>query len=220
MSEKLSAVRARWDAFLAKIRERVDAVLAEAHPGCLAVLEQSGFDPTAMSNVFPAIHARLRDLSAKADDTWSQQVDPAFERTGEYTKAVLLEEGEKARALRSWVDFRGEDFEVRTKADAARIIWARLGPTLPSSLKCSHCGHPVAVPLTFVALNLACPACAAVNSFEPGAARMLGTFVVVALAHEEFWEQRHGLPALPRPEVVRALTEYRVELEGWARRYR
>lgn len=219
MGEELEAVRTRWDGFLARIRERVEEILGEAGPGCMTVFEQGGFDPFTMGNVFPAIRTRLLDLSAKAEDAWFQQVDPAFERTEAYNRQVLDTEHAKLERLREWITYAFDDFEIRTKADASRILWARLSPKLPKDLRCTQCGSPVEIPLTFTAQNMRCRSCKSVNTFEPGEARILDSFAIRCLAHEEAWERRHGLPALPRPAPLCATETYAAELQLWERRY-
>jgi hypothetical protein len=219
MGADLEAVRTRWDGFLARIRERVEEILREAEPGCMKVFEQGGFDPFTMCNIFPAIRTRLLDLGTKADETWFQQVDPSFERTGAYTREILEVEHAKLGQLREWIDYAFDDFEIRTKADASRILWARLSPNLPKVLCCTQCGSPFEIPLTFTAQNMTCRSCKGVNTFEPGEARILDSFAIRCLAHEEAWERRHGLPALPRPAPLCATETYAAELQLWERRY-
>lgn len=218
MSKELSALEARWEAFLLKTRDRVEEILAEAEPGCLALLEQGGFDPFTMGNALPAIQRRLQDLSALVEDTWSQQVDPAMSRAGA-DRARLAAGCAQARDLRTWVDARHEAFEIRLQATVSRILWARLSPGLPRRLNCTQCGSPLPLPRGFRVVSLPCPACRSINTFDPGPAAILDAYAIRHLAREEVWEGLRDEEPFPKPEPLRATETYQAEITAWRRRY-
>ena len=78
----MSAVTARWDGFLAQIRDRFSTIMGEAREGCPMVLEQADFDPTPMGVAWGAIEMRAKQLETKIEDTWNDQVEGAFENDG------------------------------------------------------------------------------------------------------------------------------------------
>lgn len=218
MSSEIQALQARWEAFHAKLKERVRAILEEAEPGCLAVFEQGGFDPFTLSNVLPALKRRLFDLVETAENTWTTQMDPALGRAAAGPE-VVDREYDKLQALRAWTEAELEAFEVRLHATASRILWARLGPTVPTRLNCTQCGSPMELPVAFVVVSVHCPSCTSVNTFNPGPAALLDSYAIRHLAHEEVWEIRTGAEPMPEPQRLRETSTYQAEVEAWERRY-
>lgn len=218
MSASLQAVQTRWDAFHAKLRERTEAILVEGETGCLAVFEQGGFDPFTMSNALPAIKRRIIDLMAKSEDTWHQQVDDALISAGA-SNETRSAEYDKGLALRTWMEAQVEAFEVRLHATASRILWARLGPAVPTHRNCTQCGSRMELPKAFTVVSVTCFSCKSVNTFDPGPAAILDGYAIRRLAHEDVWERKTGAEVLPKPERLRDTDTYRTEVIGWERRY-
>lgn len=218
MSAEIRALQARWDAFHAKIRNRAEAILAEAEPGCLAVFEQGGFDPFTMSNVLPAVKRRLQDLMTTVEEAWHDQVDPAFDRAGADSETTAGEHA-KMQCLRDWTERRLESFEIRLHGAASRILWARLAAAVPTHRNCTQCGSPMELPKSFTVVSVTCPSCRSVNTWDPGPAAILDAYAIRHLAHEAVWEAREGEEVFPKPERLRETATYRVEVEAWQRRY-
>lgn len=157
MTDAIQAVRTRWETFLGSLRERAQAIVEEAKPGCMAVFEQGGFDPFTMSNVLPSVRSRLDELDRKAENSWHPPVDGAFYVAGLLGREAISLASQKLTNIQGWVSRCAEDFEVRIKADASRILWARLAAKLPTSLNCTQCASPIPIPEYFLAVNLPCP---------------------------------------------------------------
>lgn len=184
-----SAVTARWDAFLAGIEKRHGELMAEAVQGCAALHLNSGLDPSAMTNAWSAINVRGLNLEGKIDDTWSDKVEEAFEDAGA-SSADCDRESAKGEALADRLERTRERTRVSIFADAARRLMERAGQEQATEVHCSQCGALLAVPEgTSRALNLTCPHCQAVNTYEPGTwARWVEGFCVHPLTEEAAWD--------------------------------
>jgi hypothetical protein len=215
MTPEQLAVQARWQGFLDKIQERADEILAEAYPGCMAVFVEGGHDPFTMGNVLPAVRSRLQDLSSKVQDTWFEKVSNAFFASGLSWDTGMTAEHAKLAATQHALSASFDAFEIRIKADAARMLTALLEKKVPTELRCTQCGGPIPVPQRFVAVNVQCGACRSVNTFEPGELRILHGFAIPALAHEAAWEEQQGEEPLPKPTLLTRMDSYAEELERW-----
>ena len=184
----MSAVTARWDGFLAQVRERFVQILGEARQGCPALLEQAGFDPIPMGNAWTAIEARLQQLETKVRDTWDDQVESAFEEDGAPPHFVDQQRA-KGDALVDWFEVERERTRIQIFADAGRAVFQRAAAEVGRSFACVRCGAPLQVPFTFRALNVSCPHCATVNGYEPGTRMRMGEVCVHPLCEEASLQQ-------------------------------
>jgi len=183
-----AAVTARWDGFLAQVRERFMALMEEAKVGCPQLLEQADFDSVPMGNAWGAIENRASQLSSKITDTWDSQVDGAFEQAGAPPQAIAHERA-KGNALRDFMEIERERTRIAIFADAGRRLFDRALAEGGRSFGCSRCGSPIQVPFTFRALNMTCGHCSTVNGFEPGTRMRMGESWVHPMCEEISWEQ-------------------------------
>jgi hypothetical protein len=68
----MSAASERWSAFLAKVKARVDEILAEADPGFDELIATEVLDPVPLSSALSEFHARMLALEKKIDDSWEK----------------------------------------------------------------------------------------------------------------------------------------------------
>jgi predicted RNA-binding Zn ribbon-like protein len=184
----MNDVIARWDKFLASIESRLQEVLTEARQGCAMLLQQSDLDPTAMSNAWTAMELRAKGLASKVADTWSDKVEPAFE-DADAPANVVDAQREKGDALQGRIEVEVERTRIAVFAGAAREIWQRAVAEAPRSLACTQCAAELPAPQTLAAVNVTCPYCQAVNTFEPGMrARMIEHFCAHPLSEEASWD--------------------------------
>lgn len=183
-----AAVVARWDAFLAQIHERFRGVMQEAREGCPALLEQANFDPLPMGNAWSAIEMRAKQLETKIEETWSGQVERAFDESGAPPQ-VIAQERWKGDALRTAIEVERERTRIKIYADAGRRFYERATSEGGRTFPCSRCGAPIEVPFTFRALNLPCTHCTTVNGFEPGTNMRMGEICVHPLCEEASWDR-------------------------------
>lgn len=197
---------ARWDKFLAGIHERFGAVLSEAQAGCAQLLADNDYDTNAFGIAWSAMEARAKQLDSKLWNSWEDKVSPMFDAL-DLEAAVEDRERHKAETLSGRMEVELEQMRVRVFADAARAVWQRAVAQAPPQLSCSGCGAPMAVPQALSAVNLTCPHCSAVVTYEPGMRlRAIEHFCVHPLCEELSWQQW-----LAQHEAERALNDSRNE---------
>lgn len=179
---------ARWDGFLAQVRERFLGIMQEAQAGCPMLLEQADFDPIPMSNAWGAIEMRAKQLESKIEDTWNDQVEATFESAGAPPEAIAWERG-KGDQLRDFMEIERERNRIAIFADAGRKFFQRATSETGKTFGCVRCGAPIEVPFTFRALNITCPHCTTVNGFEPGTRMRMGEMCIHPLCEEAAWNQ-------------------------------
>ncbi len=182
----MSAAAARWDAFLTQIRERHAAICEEALEGSKAALAQAGFDTTPISHAWMAVTDRLKELERRVIDTWNDKVEGVFEAEG-VDRATQMAERRRGEDLAFNLENQREVAELGTWAHAAREMHAR-AVTTQTERNCVHCGSPLAIPITYRALNVTCGHCRSIVTFEPGTtARM----AIAMGSHAMAWESAH-----------------------------
>ncbi len=174
----------RWDAFLAKIRERVLETLAQAEEGCAMLLDLNSLDPQPMTIAWMAIENQLHELRAKIDATWFEKVEPGL-TPGESVDRELA----KSRALEHDIERLKDETELKIFAGAAAKIYEQARVNLAKDHSCTQCG--AAVPLKqafFRSRHETCPFCSSVNTFVPGSTvAAVEGFCVDQLAKQKTW---------------------------------
>lgn len=177
----------RWSGFLAKLDARFEELMHEAVVGCSGLFDAHDHDPTAATRAWGAIETRAKDLRSKISDTWHAQVDDALDGA---PPEIRTRERERGEALEDRIDIGLEGTRIRTFADMARKLWTRALAERPQHLQCTQCGAGLPMPDTIRAVNIACPYCRALVTWEPGTRlRMIEHFCVPALCQEACWQQ-------------------------------
>ncbi len=215
----IDALDARWDGFLAKLRERFEEVMAESQAGCAALLHQTGGDTMPVSNAWTAMRMRALGLQSKVEETWSAQVQDQFIAAGA-SSAQLDRALARGEALRDWMEVEVERVEIEIFASASRSL-VQLAEAEQAQLRCSQCGAVLLGPgtsirVTLRAIDLACSHCRSLNTIEPGPrARM-----AEAMAHY-FWREATWDAWLAKHEAERAHRKARgttlALLQAWER---
>ncbi len=185
----LTAVLDRWSSFHRQLFERFTALMTEAEQGCATLLSQQDDDPAVMANAWTAMQGRASDLGMRLEDTFTDQVEPYLDEldVDEDTCDRLRAELD---ALQDRMEIELEATRLRVFAGAARTLWARALKQASPQLSCSQCAAPVAAPATLCSVNVSCPHCGSLVTYEPGArVRMLEHVAVHPLAEEQAWPQ-------------------------------
>jgi hypothetical protein len=185
----------RWATFLDKVRGRIREIFMEADGAYREVYAVDVIDGTAMTGVSTALKARLQQLSAKIDDSWST-IDQEIDRVGDELdgdvvarfSAVQRRLGE---ALAREIEHQTEDFIVRHEADRERAVAARAAEEAKLPLPCSRCGGPLTRPIHHQPVNVTCAHCGAVTIATPGSAS--AQYGAIARAFEAALPQWHAL---------------------------
>ena len=189
-------VHARWNAFLGKIEGTFAQLMAEAHAGCLELLDLNQLDPIAMSNAWSGIRAEVFALQEKVGSTWREKVEAAFDAAGVDKPEVYAEEA-RGRALASRLLLEAERKEIAIFADAGDRILAAAQRVLRNEHRCTECGAELPIPgQLFRSIHVTCTYCDRVNTFEPGTqVRMVEHFCSHHLSQRAALEEWNGLKA-------------------------
>lgn len=198
------ALVARWEGFLAKVAERLEALIAEAGPGVLGIAEAHPDDPLPVGNALSGLDHRFSQLKDRIEQTWDQQVGELFSSSGDdalHDRGLDLKQDAElaldhrwAQAKAGWLATIALSAEARAEDEAGR------------SVPCPRCAAPLDPPDRRRTVAMACPACGSVCQVAATpAARAWWGAGIGALAEQA---------ALPlRFEVER----FRIEVDRWRR---
>lgn len=195
----MSGAAQRWAAFLKQIEDRHAAVCAEAVEGSKAAVAVLGADVTPIAHAWMAVTDRLHELERRILDTWDEKVCDVFEAEGA-PPDVQARERRKGEDLAFELENRRDRAEMLASAEGARELHRRALAAEPARA-CVRCGAPLDVPPTYRAVNLTCPHCHSLVTFEPGtlarAALASGSHALAReAAHPEWLAMRHAERAI------------------------
>jgi hypothetical protein len=153
----------RWQAFTAKVKGRMDEVLAEADAGFDEVMEIDVIDPAAMSGASSAFEARVRGIVKKVEEAW-EKLEP------EIDEAARDRLADEARQLAWEMEHQAKVLIARKEARAARMLGERARLEMAEARQCPKCGGDLAVTIKHTASSVTCKFCRAVTSVVPGMA--------------------------------------------------
>ena len=183
----------RWQAFLDKIKQRFEEMMAQAVPGCTALLDATGLESVAMSNAWTGVVQQTHQL------TWSDKVEETMEAAGIEDDAFDAQRA-KGDELVEWIELERERTEVRIFADAARTIMAAAMEVLAKDFPCTQCKAALTIPQRFFrSAHVTCVYCNTVNTWEPGSrVRAVEHFCTHHLAREAAWDEWVTMQATDR----------------------
>lgn len=179
MSEQAQAqaIAGRWEAFLGKVRQRMDEVVAEAEQGLDDIIATEVIDPGPVAQAIQAVRARVFGLQKKIDESWEKLepemeavIDATDDREGDALRALRWECVRRGHAARDEMDERYETLRIRKEAKAARALYAIVEKEVAERRKCQACGAEFAVGAVREPMSVPCPYCKAVNTVRPGLA--------------------------------------------------
>lgn len=220
----MSAAAARWGAFLQQIEARHAAICAEAEEGTRAGLAATDYDFAPISHAWMAVIDRLKELERRIVDTWHAQVAAVFEQEGAdaAAQAQALARGE---SLAFDLENRRECAEQRALAAGARELHRRAAASQREH-RCRQCGAPLSVPVTSIAVHVACQHCRTLCVFEPGtlarSALASGAHAMASEAAEAEWlamrRAERALRAARSPAPLALLKAYEeAQIRYWTR---
>jgi hypothetical protein len=180
-------VIARWDGFLTKIKGRFEQIMEESRQGCGMLLQQANLDTMAMGNAWTGMESRAKDLEMKVNDTFNDSVEQAFDDL-DAPGEVVDREREKGLALSRWMEREREKTNLEIFSNAAQQLWERGAQEQREGFNCTQCGGQLEVPHAVQAVNVTCPYCSAVVTFEPGTHLRMAAGFVHFLAALKCWD--------------------------------
>lgn len=198
----------RWAAFLDKVTQRLEAIIAEATPGLTALVRAHPDDPLVLSNALTGLDHRVEQLFDKVDSTWDTAVEPKFEAAGDrvWDRGLDMKADAELALRHRWQCARsaclvGLAPEAKARAQASDA----------EALHCHQCGAPLAVQRRRP-VSHPCPACGSVNQVTPTAANRMyyGTFV-------SFLAEAAELPHRQAIDRFREQVHRTSRAQGWKR---
>lgn len=186
-----NATLQRWDAFLKKITQRYEDILAEAEEGFWALAEENPDDSRPLLNAVNAIQMRLIGLEGKIDDTMSDKISEAL-------SGGFLDEAENMMEdLRLDLREKWEALRVKTMADFYRAMSQKVQSQLQADRDCTQCGGNFTIPELKRPTSVKCEYCGAVNQVTPNA--LVGHYFAMAptaFGEEAVAEKRFAIERL------------------------
>lgn len=204
LQQKVQPTVQRWEAFVAKVNQRVSDVMEEAQTGLDQLIASHATDAGPMGTALTAVQSRFRGIDDKVDTAW-EQVEELLEEPLE----EILDDDDLAQedfdavyglqeqlrlgydGLREHIETQYAWLEMRNQAAWARKLYEIVHEEAGRGLNCSQCGGAIENATFWQASNVTCPHCQSVNSVQPGMAA--GLFYqgigMHALSHEQAWNE-------------------------------
>jgi hypothetical protein len=207
-----TALDARWDGFLSKIRARFEEIMRESEEGCAALLQHTGGDTVPVSNAWQGMRMRALGLQSKVSDTWSESVQDQYHAISAYQAADAA--WARAEAQRDWMEVELERIETKIFADGLRSLLTDAARE-QAALRCSQCAGELALPgFLLGTIDINCRHCGALNTVEPGPRARMGA----ALGHY-LWQEACWPLWLARRAAEQAVKDARTpslaQLQAW-----
>ena len=200
LQQRLQPTVTKWEGFVAKVNDRITAVVQEAQAGIDMLIEQHATDPGPMGTALTAVQSRFHGIDSKVDAAW-EKIEEGFEGVLDTSDMpsddweAVYEVQEQQRAvydgLRENIETQYAWLEMRNQAAWARKLYEIVQQELAQGLNCSQCGAGIQVTVFWQASNETCPHCQSVNTVNPGMAT--GLFYqglgLHALSHEQGWNE-------------------------------
>ena len=182
----------RWDGFLAQIRDRHAAIIAECDAAFGPILQQltAGGDTGVISRQISLTNGRLRELEDRIESTFNEKVEAVFESEGA-SDAMRAAEYAKGRRQRWALEFARDAYEPTVLDRLFRMQYAHAQAT-QQPLVCAHCRNVMPLPLVGRTLPIRC-ACGGTTEYVPSAlmkmASASGADAVAKVAAQAEWRQ-------------------------------
>jgi hypothetical protein len=159
----------RWSAFLAKLRQRIDELCADAEAGTRTLVAQDPTNPSALSTALGALDARIEGIKRKMETTWHGQGLGRETQPGPDGAHRRAPEGAYAEwhASERYVVDTWTACKVRCMGQLLRAMWPHVDAALRRPIPCSQCGAPLSPSTRHSAETVTCAHCRAVNQCIP-----------------------------------------------------
>lgn len=168
-SQEYQTLVKRWDGFLAKIKDRYNEVIESSKEPLQDMILNLEFDSVIIHNALQGIkNLSVFQLDKKIDEGWAKMEIEAEKLNINYGLLDTPRENNIKTSKWLWTEF--EKFSIKISADAARQIEKNIRAGVDENMihNCVSCGGPLPVEIwSFQAINVNCPNCGSVNTYEP-----------------------------------------------------
>ncbi|MCE1164962.1 MAG: hypothetical protein LWX07_06135 [Bacteroidetes bacterium] len=176
----------RWDTYLSKLKERYTEIISQAEEPLKEVIENLQFDNVIIINIKTGLQNQaVLQVYQKAEEGWGKMQGEIY-KSGKLF--LIKQEAVKLQTLREWLDTEFMKFEVGLFARAARKILENVKQHINEKKihRCTQCAAELPINIySFMAINLKCDSCGAVNTYQPDdRIRALEYYVIEPLADE------------------------------------
>ena len=190
--DKFEKTQERWEAFRSKIAGRLDELITETEDLFPLVFEAAEYETTTFLNAWQGFFSQSQGLIGKLMDTWHEQVEHAFLKTGvKDNDPIFVAERNKGLELEYQLEKRFRAYEISAFAKIAKRLLEEVRAILSKDFCCTQCQAPLEIKQDFFRSYYAtCQYCQTVNTFEPGLkARNIEHFAINALGEEAAYAQ-------------------------------
>ncbi|MFA5404805.1 MAG: hypothetical protein WC358_07725 [Ignavibacteria bacterium] len=189
MSQELIA---RWDNYLNKLRDRFYEVLNSAEEPLNDVINNLQYDNIMIINILNGLkNQTVTQIGAKADEGWSKM---RLEIQKVNANKLIKEQGPKLDIFKNWLEEEFARYEIKLFARAAKKILENVQKHIDEKKLhcCTQCAGELPIKVySFMAVNLKCESCGAVNTYQPDdRIRALEYYVIEPLANEYAMEEK------------------------------
>ncbi len=168
-SPEYKALIERWDGFLEKIKSRYTEVIDSSREPLKELISGLEFDSIVVHNALQGIKSQsVFQLDKKIDDTW-EKMEAELEKIDINYDHVHPHRA-KGEKVSRWMWDQFERFSVSIFADAARQIEKNIRDVVDEDVihNCISCAGQLPVEVwAFQSVNVKCPNCGSVNTYEP-----------------------------------------------------
>lgn len=182
----------RWDNYLNKLRDRFYEVLGSAEEPMNEVINNLKYDNIMIINILNGLkNQTVTQLSDKADEGWSKM---RLEIQKINANSMIKEQGQKLEIFKNWMADEFDRYEIKLFARAANKILENVKKHIDDKKlhRCTQCAGELPIKVySFMAVNLKCESCGAVNTYQPDdRIRALEYYVIEPLANEYAMEEK------------------------------
>lgn len=204
MNSEQQALVDRWSGFLAKIDERLGAIITEAQAGVDALAAQYQDDTTILSNAITGLDHRVSQLKDKIEEAWDGQVEEKFD---DMDVDGFLDVG---LDMRSDFEMAFDEKWALWKVGALAGYYRRMEPLVKAALEkpiyCTQCGGDLELPSRKKIVSVNCAHCGAVNQVIPEP--------VVSLY---YGAGAHAMADEKAEPIRHQIERFRAEVDRWRR---
>ncbi len=202
MNAEQKALVDRWDAFLAKIHERLVEIMTESEQGLRGLMEENPTDWYAYSAAFTALDHRVRQLRERMEETWEKQVEEKFSAQG----SSFFDVGIDRRVdMNMRIDAEWSVWKAKQAGDFYRNLAPVAQAAAAKPVHCTQCASPLQIPDRTISVSINCPACGTINQVSPPMEVTAHNGAAAAYADEETVPLRN------------AIERFRQDVDRWRR---